>query len=130
MRTFFDECNQHFYDPNPSFSDDILSFSTNANANTNTNTNGKYTLQVMNVGSYDVSVAQCFNDLMRVDKSVFVLNNELIDVLKKYYSLSFWGFIVCKLKKVWKNIIPWHILMIFITEKYLFQQDITMWKLI
>lgn len=85
---FFDECDQHFHDPNPSFSDNFLGFSTNGN-----------TLQVMNVGSYVVSVAKCFDDLMRVDKSVFVLNNELIDVLKKYYSRPFWGFIVCKLKK-------------------------------
>lgn len=90
-KDIFDICNEHFHDPNPSFNDDEGVYRLSCNSTG--------TLHVLNVGSYSVSVGMCLDDLLRVDKSVFVLSDELIDVMKKYYSGSFWGFIVCKLKK-------------------------------
>lgn len=56
-------------------------------------------LQVHNVGSYKVSIANSLNDLYRVDESVFDLSQGLQQMLEKYYSNPVFGFIICKLKE-------------------------------
>jgi hypothetical protein len=58
----------------------------------------KSKLEVFNVGSYRVSVAQNFEDLERVDDSVFTLSGELTQFLKSSYGQQ-WGYIICQLKR-------------------------------
>ena len=55
------------------------------------------TLEIINVGSYQVSLAANLADLSNVDESVFELSHGLKETLEKDYSESHWGFIICKL---------------------------------
>ncbi len=50
-------------------------------------------LAVMNVGSYLVSVAKSFADLIRADGTTFVLPAMLTEVMRAYYGKGF-GFII------------------------------------
>jgi hypothetical protein len=56
-------------------------------------------LEVFNVGSYQVSLGMSLADLDRVNGSVFCLSPGCSELLKKNYSHSSFGFIICKLSK-------------------------------
>ena len=56
-------------------------------------------LEVHDIGSYKVSLAHNLSDLHRVNKNVFHLSEGLDKILKKNYSNSHFGFIICKLSK-------------------------------
>lgn len=58
-------------------------------------TDGK--LEVYDIGSYKVSLANSLEDLKKVNTNVFLLSNGLDEILKKYYSNNIFGFIICKL---------------------------------
>lgn len=86
---FFDDCDNCFLKPklkSLSNSYGVDGFSTNSK-----------TLEVFNVGSYQVSLAKSLDDLQRVNKSVFILSNGCDELLRKYYSNPNFGFIICKL---------------------------------
>jgi hypothetical protein len=51
-------------------------------------------LQVVQVGDYQASVARTFEDLNRIDQTVFKLTNNLAQVLKHKYADGF-GFVIC-----------------------------------
>lgn len=57
-----------------------------------------YNLRVFDVGSYRVSLANNMNDLKRINREVFNIDDDVLDVLKSFYKKNFWGFIICKLK--------------------------------
>lgn len=54
-------------------------------------------LPVEQVGGYDCSVAPSWQDLSRIDKSVFTLPDNVAAILKKHYETGF-SFIVCKFR--------------------------------
>ncbi len=56
-------------------------------------------LDVINVGSYKVSLAMNLRDLKRVDETVFKLSDGCYDLLKSTYASNQYGFIICKLVK-------------------------------
>lgn len=51
-------------------------------------------LPVETVGGYKISVARSIRDLRRVDKSVFILNPDVGELLKTHYPDGF-GFLIC-----------------------------------
>lgn len=55
-------------------------------------------LPVQSVGSYKCSVAKNLNDLLRIDPSVFQVEDNIRDLLKEHYPHGF-GFLICKLTK-------------------------------
>jgi hypothetical protein len=55
-------------------------------------------LDVIDVGSYSVSVAPTLNDLKRVDESIFTMDPDLEETLGHVYKNSSFGFIICALK--------------------------------
>jgi hypothetical protein len=54
-------------------------------------------LEVIDVGSYQVSVVQNIEDFTKLDSSVFKLKPELLEFMKTKYDEAF-SFIVCKVK--------------------------------
>lgn len=84
----FDQCEKCFHNN--------VSRSFNSRGATTMNNN---VLNVFNVGSYKVSVAQNLNQIVNVDPKVFSLSSGLKKVLEKYYYQPYWGFIICKLSK-------------------------------
>ena len=50
-------------------------------------------LSVHKVGSYNVSVASTLEDLRKIDKEVFVVSDNVEELLKKHYFEGF-GFII------------------------------------
>lgn len=60
--------------------------------------NGKRSLSVVNVGSYQCSIAMNLDEIQLADKNVFDLSVGLSSVLKSHYSADHWGFIICKIK--------------------------------
>lgn len=88
---FFEDCENCFY-LQPSYSNRgaTLEYSTNDSAKSKT-------LKVINVGSYKVSLAKSLKDLKRVNRNVFDLSIGLEEILKKNYTNSKFGFIICKL---------------------------------
>jgi hypothetical protein len=54
-------------------------------------------LEVKQCGSYQYSVAPTIDDLERLDKGTFFLDNETISYVKGTYTAEGWGFLVCKL---------------------------------
>lgn len=63
-------------------------------------------LEVLNVGSYRVSLVPSLADLTRLDKDVFVLSEGLAEKLSSYYKENYWGFIVFVLAKDSKEYHP------------------------
>jgi hypothetical protein len=86
-KELFSDCKNCFYDPNTSFS----------YGNLPKNKLKSNKLEVFNVGSYKVSIAQTIDDLERVDTSVFELSNNLSEFMKNSYNEPYFGFIICKL---------------------------------
>jgi hypothetical protein len=88
----FNDCEKCFIEPASGF------FSTN---DFNFSKNFKYKskpLNVFNVGSYQVSVANTLSDVTRADANVFQVSPSLNHFLTTHYSGSQWGFIFCKLQ--------------------------------
>lgn len=56
-------------------------------------------LPVLEVGSYQVSLARSLADLDRVDASVFRLTGGCRATLAQYYVGPIWGFIICQLRQ-------------------------------
>jgi hypothetical protein len=90
-KKLFDDCASCFYSNERGMEE---SFSFN---NSYSMPNSK--LEVLNIGSYKVSLAMSLDDLKRVDKSVFELSSGCSNVLEKTYKEKYWGFIICKLSK-------------------------------
>jgi len=67
---------------------------------------GKKKLDVVNVGSFQVSLAKSLKELKLVDTNVFELSEGLENALTKHYSNSMFGFIICKLAKGKENYHP------------------------
>lgn len=88
---FFDDCKSCFYNPNQ-----MLYKSRSLNATFSMNCTDS--LEVVDVGSFKVSLAKNLSDLQRVNKNVFTLSNGLSSILGKHYNDHF-GFIICKLSK-------------------------------
>lgn len=84
---FFDHCFNSFFIPNGTGT-----FSMGLSSNYNSKT-----LKVFSVGSYNVSVANNFDELKLVDKSVFEMDSGCFHTLEKY-SMPIFGFIICQLK--------------------------------
>jgi len=55
-------------------------------------------LAIIDVGSYQVSLAPTTADLLRIDTTVFSISAGCLDLLKSDYATNY-GFIVCKLKQ-------------------------------
>jgi len=89
-KELFTDCKKCFYNSKTSESYSNLSINSFSS-------NSKSKLEVFNVGSYKVSVAQTIDDLERVDTSVFELSNNLSNFMKNSYSEPYFGFIICKL---------------------------------
>lgn len=86
-KTIFDDCDK-------SFSNMTRSYSIRSNSLGLDDSNS---LEVFNVGSYQVSLAKSLDDLKRVNTNVFVLSPGCREVLQQHYTQSYWGFIICKL---------------------------------
>ena len=88
--TFFEDCNEAFReDLRHSRGIDALCASTE-------------TLEVHDVGSYAVSIAQCVEDLDRVDTARLPLDQACVAYIKRQYGLSpsttDFGFLICRIK--------------------------------
>lgn len=94
-KNFFNDCADCFYLPKTKGVSRALML----NGNSDTYSFNMDSLKVIDVGSYKVSLAESLNDLHRVNKNVFDLSEGLADILKKNYSNSNFGFIICKLAK-------------------------------
>jgi len=51
-------------------------------------------LEIVEVGGYKVSIAKNLDDVLKVDKSVFILPDNIAKILSKHYSKGF-AFIIC-----------------------------------
>jgi hypothetical protein len=85
-KSLFDDCEQSFYERRD------RSFTLESQS-----ANYFESLPVFSVGSYNVSVAMNYNDLFRVNQSVFEMDQGCIKALKEY-QLPIYGFIICNLK--------------------------------
>ena len=56
-----------------------------------------HTLDVINVGSYKVSLANSLDDLKNIDKNLFNLGNGCEELLSRDYNDPNFGFIICSL---------------------------------
>jgi len=92
--SFFDDCDELFYELTSSNRSYGLK---NLANNCFDDVNDSF-LEVLDVGSYSVSLAKNLTDLKRVDTTVFTLSNGLQKVLNTSYSGKNMGFIICKLK--------------------------------
>ena len=63
-------------------------------------------LDVLDVGSYKVSLAKNIQELSNVDPHVFTIPSEFIEMLKENYTSKSWGFIICRLDKGLKEYHP------------------------
>jgi len=72
----------------------------------NTVPNYTSSLDVFNIGSYKVSLAQSFTELSRLDKDLFILSEGLEKDLLESYKENYWGFIVFVLAKDSKEYHP------------------------
>lgn len=54
-------------------------------------------LEVFDVGSYSVSIAENIHDLKRIDHSKLIVASDLLEFMSKKYSEKF-GFVICMLK--------------------------------
>lgn len=79
-----------FEDLFESFQEHVLGFSNNGDGTRHRTRS----LQVIQVGSYSVSIANNINDLQRLNQNVFKIEDEILDLFKKNYSNQF-GFVVC-----------------------------------
>jgi hypothetical protein len=86
----FEECEKCFYNPNK-----LKSF--NYSTNTFNTREDSLSLDVFNIENYKVSLAMNLDQLSKVDKNIFELNNNLKQILEMYYYQPYWGFIICKL---------------------------------
>ena len=87
--TIFKDCKSCFYSQQSrSYSTDSYSFNVSTNS---------AKLEVIDVGSYQVSLAMSLSDLKRVDTNVFTLSSGCEQLLAKDYSNPDIGFIICKL---------------------------------
>lgn len=86
---FFNDCELCFENPMNQYITDGFNI-TNSYAS-------EKTLEVYDIGSYKVSLAKSLEELKRVNTNVFVLSKGLDEILKKHYSNSIFGFIICKL---------------------------------
>lgn len=86
---FFFDCELCFEKPRTELMYKSLSFTNEAVS--------EKKLEVYDIGSYKVSLAKSLDDLKRVNTNVFVLSKGLDEILKKHYSNSIFGFIICKL---------------------------------
>ena len=55
-------------------------------------------LPVFNVGSYDVSIAETLEDVVRIDESVFTVAPNIQELLREHYETG-WGFLICKFRE-------------------------------
>ncbi len=92
----FTDCQQSFYDP--------TNISTCKSKSVSMQNNTK--LEIFNIGSYQVSLALNFEQLLNVNEDLCELTEDLKKMLRKSYSESQWGFIICKLKKGSENYHP------------------------
>jgi len=63
-------------------------------------------LEVFNIGSYQVSLAISLNDIKRVNSNVFTLSHGCDELLTKEYNNPIFGFIICKLANNKKDYHP------------------------
>ncbi len=91
-KTIFNDCDSCFFDEDDQTFGDTFSYSNSYNS-------ADRKLEVMNIGSYKVSLAMCLDDVKHVDKSVFELSLGCSELLEKTYKEKHWGFIICKLSK-------------------------------
>lgn len=101
MGKFFANVDKSFYRLSNTFGGSFLS--TNS---TNSLKSRSANLEVFNVGSYKVSLAQSLDDLTRLDKDIFILSEGLGQMLGDNYRERFWGFIVFVLAKESKEYHP------------------------
>jgi hypothetical protein len=84
---FFEDCENCFYN--------LLTYSTRSFMAERAYASASL-LPVVQVGSYLASIVPSFDDFMRIDRSIFDVNNDLIPLLAKHYQTGF-GFIICLL---------------------------------
>jgi len=87
-KNIFKDLDSAFYHVTTNSFDGALSYSTNS----------MNMLKVFDVGSYQVSMANTVDDILRINKQVFDLSAGCYELLKSQYTSNF-GFIVCKLKQ-------------------------------
>ncbi len=84
----FEDAAASFYDPNATLSMNRGPIYESAEA----------PLPVLNVGSYQASIAMNIGDLQRLDAAVFSITPELIQMLQRSYGARGLGFVCCILK--------------------------------
>lgn len=102
MRNFFKNVDKSFYRLSNTPGYGSRSFSSVDSAKSTNSTK----LEVLNVGSYKVSLVPSLSDLSRLDKNIFILSDGLANILTNYYKDSYWGFIVFVLAKDSKEYHP------------------------
>lgn len=83
-----------------------LTLSFNSSISYNAKKESMSRLEIIDVGSYRVSLAPSFNDLERINNDVFILSDGLKEKLRTDYREDFWGFIVFVLAKDSKEYHP------------------------
>lgn len=102
-KTFFDDCQDCFKIPrNMTYG---LSFRNSYSFEGDT-LSAQKKLEVVDVGSYQVSLAKNLKELKFVDKDVFELSKGLEETLTKHYNDPMFGFIICKLATGKENYHP------------------------
>lgn len=84
-KNFFSDCDKSFK---------LQSLEKDKSLLTNSFNDNKKIIGVKNIGSYKVSIASSLNELDNIDKNVFILSNELKNILSKNYNGNVWGFII------------------------------------
>jgi hypothetical protein len=94
VATFFQQCEQCFEEE-----EEMKSSSSHRGSNKQDKSKAK--LEVIDVGSYKVSLALSLDDLYRIDESVFKVQPDIAELLKVHYGSGF-GFAICLFNKTLK----------------------------
>lgn len=92
--SFFSDCDRCFTKKyiSESFADGVSNFDYDDDCDDDDR------LEIIDVGSYHISVAKSLAELCRVDTNVFSIDPALHDVLTTYYNDAHYGFIICVLQ--------------------------------